>query len=187
MSATSVRSSAVAMRAWPLLLSGALAGVLGAAVMAIFAMVASATYHGVGFFTPMYHIASAIISPEAMMTSMEGAMTGSAFTFLPGPAAVGMLLHLATGAAFGAIFPFVGRLVGARGASWVPIGILYGALVLAFMSFAGLPIVAEVFGGGDAIRDMPSLAGPWTFTIEHLLFGLVLGLWFARSPLQRRE
>jgi hypothetical protein len=45
------------------------------------------------------------------------------------------------------------------------------------MALIGLPIVAAVFGGGDPISDMPRLAGWGTFTIEHAIYGAVLGLW----------
>lgn len=52
--------------------TGALWGVVAAAVMAMYAMLAGLTYLNSGFFTPMYHIASTVIAPEPMMTSMQG-------------------------------------------------------------------------------------------------------------------
>ncbi len=158
---------------------GVAAGLAGAVVMAMFAMIAGATYHGTGFFTPMYHIAASVIAPDTMMESAARAQAGNLFWFQAGPALLGMSLHLAVGTVFGAVFPFVGRLFGARGAGWVALGILYGGAVLALMSFVGLPIAAALFGGGDPIRSMPAMAGWWTFGIEHLLFGAVLGVWFA--------
>ncbi len=176
----SVRSAAFDVRPRPAFLSGAAAGILGAVVMAMFAMLAGATYHGVGFFTPMYHIASSLLGPETMMESAGRAQTGNLFYFHVGPAALGMMLHLAVGAVFGAIFPVVGSVFRTRGAGWVPLGVIYGAAVLAGMSFVGLPIAASLFGGGDPIRDMPQIAGWWTFGLEHLLYGAVLGLWFWR-------
>lgn len=177
----SVASPAVAVRARPSLATGAVAGILGAVAMAVFAMIASATYHGVGFFTPMYHIASSVIAPDTMMTSADEAMAGNAFYFAAGPALLGFGLHLAVGAVFGTIFAVGVAAFGIRGPALVPVGIVYGGLVLAFMSFIGLPVAASIFGGGDPIRDMPTMAGWWTFTIEHLMFGTVLGLWFLRS------
>jgi hypothetical protein len=42
---------------------GAVGGALGAIVMAMYAMIAAATYQHTGFFTPLYHIASPIIQP----------------------------------------------------------------------------------------------------------------------------
>jgi hypothetical protein len=153
--------------------------------MAVFAMIASATYHGVGFFTPMYHIASSVISPQTMMTSVGEAQSGNLFYFAAGPATLGLALHLAVGAVFGAVFSLAVAAFRIRGPSLVPAGIVYGGLVLLFTSFVGLPIAAAVFGGGDPIRTMPSLAGWWTFTIEHLMFGAVLGVWFLRRESPR--
>ncbi|HWC32357.1 MAG TPA: hypothetical protein VG709_04440 [Actinomycetota bacterium] len=162
-------------------MAGVAAGITGALVMAMFAMIAAATYHGTGFFTPMYHIASSVIAPDTMMESAAQAQAGNLFYFEVWPAALGMALHLAVGAPFGALFPFVGRVVGVRGPAWIGLGVLYGAVVLALMAFVGLPIAAAVFGGGDPIGSMPAMAGWWTFAIEHLMFGAVLGVWFARS------
>jgi hypothetical protein len=45
------------------------------------------------------------------------------------------------------------------------------------MAFVALPVIAELFDGGEAISDMPRLAGWGTFTIEHVIYGAVLGLW----------
>ena len=47
---------------------GVLGGVLGAVVMAMYAMVVSATVKDAGFFTPLYHIASVFLEPKTMMT-----------------------------------------------------------------------------------------------------------------------
>jgi hypothetical protein len=177
----STASSAVAVRERVTPGAGVVAGTLGAVVMAAFAMIASATYHGVGFLTPLYHIASSVISPEAMMISAAEAQAGTPFSFTLGPAVVGLALHLGVGAAFGAIFGMGVTALRIRGPVLVPLGIAYGALVLVFMAFAGLPITAAVFDGGDPIRNMPAMAGWWTFAIEHLMFGAILGLWLLRS------
>ena len=162
---------------WSRALTGAAVGVVAAIVMAMFAMVAAATYQGTGFFTPLYHIASSVIDAATMMRSMEAAAGGDAFTFSAGPAAVGVGLHLLTGAFWGAIFGLLvstGRLSG-----WIGLlaGIVYGLAVMVVMSFVVLPVIAEVFGGGEAISDMPRLAGWGTFTVEHVIYGAVLGLW----------
>jgi hypothetical protein len=162
---------------------GALIGAGAAIVMAMFAMIAAASYQGTGFFTPMYHIASSILDPSEMMRSMQAAAGGDAFVFSAGPAIVGFALHLLTGAFWGAVFGvivFTARLHGVVG---LIVGIVYGLLVMLFMAFIGLPVVAAVFGGGDPISDMPRLAGWGTFTIEHAIYGAVLGVW----PLLRRS
>jgi hypothetical protein len=157
--------------------TGALWGVIAAAVMAMYAMVAGLTYLGTGFFTPLYHIASTVIEPDAMMTSMQRAMEGpSSFHFKFGPAVVGMTIHLATGAAYGIVFALLARAVRLSGLGAVAVGAVYGVAVLFFSSFLGLPIAAALFGGGDPIADMPQMVGWTTFTIEHVMFGVILGI-----------
>jgi hypothetical protein len=177
----SQRQTALSVRTRSAVLAGVGAGILGAVLMAAFAMIASATYHGTGFFTPLYHIAASILSPDAMMASATEAQAGNPFHFVALPVLAGILLHLSVGAVFGAVFPLVGRLLGVRRWGWLALGITYGAAVLLLMSFVGLPIAAALFGGGDPIANMPELAGWWTFGIEHVLFGSVLGLVFVSS------
>ncbi|MCA1726993.1 MAG: hypothetical protein LC722_04900 [Actinobacteria bacterium] len=167
--------------------TGAVWGVIGAVVMAMYAMVAGATYLGTGFFTPMYHIASAVIEPDAMMASMQAAMErGNDFHFAAGPAMLGMAVHIAVGVAYGVVFGLLARALRLSGAGAVAAGLVFGLAVLAFSSFVGLPLAAAVFGGGDPIRDMPRIVGWPTFTLEHLLFGGVLGIgWMIRGARRR--
>jgi hypothetical protein len=162
---------------WGYVGTGALVGAVAAVAMGLFAMIAAATYQGTGFFTPLYHIASSVLDPSTMMRSMQAAGGGDTFVFSAGPAIVGFALHLITGAFWGAIFGLIvwaGRL---RGVVGLIAGIVYGLVVMLVMAFAGLPLVAALFGGGEPISDMPRLAGWGTFTIEHAIYGAVLGLW----------
>lgn len=163
--------------------TGVLWGVIGAAVMAMYAMAAGLTYLGSGFFTPLYHIASTVIEPQPMVTSMQNAMEGqTSFYFAPGPAAVGMMVHLAVGAAFGVVFAVLARKLKLVGVPAVGVGAVYGVLVLLFSSFIGLSVAASLFDAGDPIADMPQMVGWTTFTIEHVMFGMVLGIgWFAAT------
>jgi hypothetical protein len=156
---------------------GALLGVAAAVVMGVFAMIASATYHGTGFFTPLHHIASAVIEPTAMMRSMEAGMAGDTFAISVGPALLGLALHLITGAFWGAIFGLLVSTGWLRGVTGLVGGIVYGLAVMAVMAFLALPVIAAVFGGGEPVSDMPRLAGWGTFAIEHAIYGAVLGLW----------
>ncbi len=158
---------------------GLLWGVVAAVAMAMYAMVAAATYQGTGFFTPMYHIASVFIDPKPMMTSMERAAQDRLFYFELGPALLGMMMHLATGAFYGLIFALIARGLRLSGAGAVLAGAAYGVVVLLFSSFVGLPIAASLFGGGEPISDMPTMVGWSTFTIEHLIFGVVVGVGYA--------
>jgi hypothetical protein len=156
--------------------TGMVAGMVGAMGMAMYAMIASITYHHVGFFTPLYHIASTFSSPTALMTSMQRAMAGHNFYLTTGPALVGMIVHLAVGAVAGAVFAVIVGLLRRRvaGAVLVLAGMAYGLIVLGANAFVGLPVAASLFGGGTRISTMPSMVGWWTFTIEHLIFGMVL-------------
>ena len=160
---------------------GVAGGVAAATVMAMYAMIVSVAVKDVGFFTPLYHIGSAFISPEAMMTSMERAETGDSYYFTVGPAVAGMIVHLMTGAATGAVFGVVVRLLRLSKALVVLGGVVYGLGVLVVNGFVGLPVVADLFGGGEPISDMPTMVGWGTFTIEHVMFGLVLGLVLTRA------
>jgi hypothetical protein len=162
---------------WQYVRTGALLGVVAAVAMAMFAMIASATYRGTGFFTPMHHIAAAVLSPDAMMRSMKAGMAGDTFAISVGPALLGLVLHLLTGAFWGAIFGLIVATGWLRGVVGLIGGIVYGLAVLVVMAFVALPVIASVFGGGEPISDMPKLAGWGTFAIEHAIYGAVLGLW----------
>ena len=156
---------------------GAVAGIIGSLMMAAYAMLAAATYQGSGFFTPLYHIASVFISPADMMSSMESAaMGGSNFEFFAGTALVGALVHMMVGAMYGVGFGVLASLAKIRGMALVAAATLWGALVFVISSFVGLPLAAAIFDSGDQITNMAELVGYGTFLVEHLIFGLVLGL-----------
>ena len=77
-------------RLFSFLIAGAIAGMLGGVMMAMFTMIATATYLHMGFFTPLYVIASPFAGPQSMMTAMHG----GAFYFALGPAVLGLVVHL---------------------------------------------------------------------------------------------
>lgn len=165
-------------------LVGAAAGILASLVMAGYAM-GAAWAKDTGFFTPLYHIASLLSSQDSMMTSMEDAMGGSAFHFTFGPAVLGAVIHLTTGAAYGAIFGAVVSRLPLSRVLLVGAGLVYGAVVFSISSWLGLPIAAAVFDSGDQIANMAEMAGWGTFVVEHLLYGLVLGGLFALATRPR--
>ncbi len=144
--------------------AGAIAGIIAGMVMAMYAMLASTTFLGQGLFTPLYGIAAPIVGMGAMTTSMH---MGVYFTL--GPALVGLMVHMMFSAVFGVIFGFIARAVHLHGGIAVLGGMVYGVVVLLLMSFIVLPIV----GAGT----MPSTVGWPSFTLEHLMYGVVLGLW----------
>ena len=172
------------------ILVGVVAGLVAAIVMGIFAMFAAATYQGTGFFTPLYHIASPIIDGDQMMASMDAATRGDVFTFDPGSAFLGAAIHLMWGAFWGAVFFALARALRLRSAAPLAgAGIVFGLAVMVFMSLVTLPITAATLGGGRPIEEMPSVVGWGTFSIEHAMFGLVLGIWAAarRPAVERAE
>jgi hypothetical protein len=158
------------------ILIGAGTGVVASLVMAMYAMLA-AYAKDTGFFTPLYHIGSLLTDDADMMTSMMAdQQDGDAFTFLLGPAVLGAVIHMMTGAMYGAVFgAIVSRLrlgvVALAGA-----GMAYGFLVFVVSAYIGLPLVAAIFDSGDPIENMAEMAGWGTFVIEHLMYGLALGV-----------
>jgi hypothetical protein len=156
---------------------GAVAGVVASLMMAAYAMIAAATYQGSGFFTPLYHIASVFLSPADMMTSMKSAtMGGSNFQFFAGPALLGVLIHMMVGAMYGVGFSVLASLLKLRGMALVVGAVVWGGLVFVISSFVGLPLAAAIFNSGDQITNMAQLVGYGTFLVEHLIFGVCLGL-----------
>ena len=153
---------------------GAIAGMIGGAAMAMVAMIASLTYQHHGFFTPLFHISSLVGTPTAMMTSLQQAMVGHSFWFTPGAAILGLLIHMMTGAAYGVMFALATQKV--RRQNLVAIGTAYGVLVFALSSFIALPIASSLFGAGDPITHMARIVGYGTFALEHVVFGMALGL-----------
>ena len=58
----------------------------------------------------------------------------------------------------------------------MPAGVLYGLAVFVVSAVVGLPVAAKITNSGSAISDMASMVGGATFPIEHMMFGLVLGV-----------
>ena len=157
---------------------------IAGAAMAMFAMVASVTYQNHGFFTPLFHISALFGSPDAMMRSGMEAMAGNEFWFSAGPAALGLLIHMMTGAMFGIGFALLARRLSRT--LLVPAGALYGLAVFVVSAFVSLPVAAKITGSGATISDMASMVGWATFAAEHVMFGLVLGALALRTaPVDR--
>jgi len=157
-------------------LIGAGAGVIASLVMAMYAMLA-AYAKDTGFFTPLYHIASLLTNDSDMMKSMTAdTMDGDAFTFLFGPAVLGAMIHMMTGAVYGAIFGVIASRLRLGIAALAGVGMVYGFLVFVVSAYLGLPLAAAVFNSGDPIKNMAEMAGWGTFIIEHLMYGVALGL-----------
>jgi hypothetical protein len=80
------------------------------------------------------------------------------------------------GAMYGALFAVAATSLRLRGTVLVGAGLVWGAVVFAASSWALLPLTASVFSSGDQITHMAKVVGYPTFLIEHLMFGLALGL-----------
>ena len=168
-----------------ILVPGILAGMVAAVPMGIFSMIAAATYQHRGFFTPMYHIAS-LLGDDTAARSLQEAASGDVFFFVPEPAIFGVAMHLVVGGFFGAIFAVVARGVIARvppsRASIIAVGVVYALLVMLLMSLVLVPAADAVLSGEERVSSFASVAGWGTFTIEHVIYGLVLGLWPVFRP-----
>jgi hypothetical protein len=139
------------------------------AVMAMYAMTASATFLHQGFFTPLYGIASPIAGQSAMMTSMQRGVY-----LALGPALLGLVVHMMWSAMYGVVFGLIARAASLHSASAVIAGVIFGLAIQVVMSV----LVLRILG----LASMPGTIGLPSFTVEHLLFGLTLGLWVATHP-----
>jgi hypothetical protein len=158
------------------ILIGAGTGVVASLVMAMYAMLA-AYAKDTGFFTPLYHIGSLLTDDADMMTSMMAdQQDGDAFTFLLGPAVLGAVIHMMTGAMYGAVFGAVVSRLRLGVVALAGAGVAYGFLVFVVSAFIGLPLAAAIFDSGDPIENMAEMAGWGTFVIEHLMYGVALGV-----------
>ncbi len=155
---------------------GLFGGVIGSLAMAMYAMIISDLVKHTGFFTPLYHIASSFISGNAMMTSIAQATDGSSGYFDFGPAMLGAIVHMMTGATAGAIFGVIISKIHASRAITVVAGTIFGLLVMVVNGVIGLPIVSRIFGGGESISEMAKIVGWGHFTAQHVIFGMALGI-----------
>jgi len=160
---------------------GVCAGLVGSAVMGLFAMVASGTYQGRGFFTPMYH-AAFTLDPQTMVTSLGQAAAGERFYFVRESFLLGMITYVFVGGSLGALFGVVARLLRLHGARALAGGVAYGLVAMATMSLVVLPRVGSMSGAGRPIAHMGDEVGWPTFAAYFVVFGLVLGAWLYLRP-----
>ncbi len=152
------------------LVIGAITGMIAGAVMAMYTMIVSAFVLGMGFFTPMYTIAAPLIGRQTLLTAMHQGV----FYFAFGPAVLGLVVHMMWSALYGVIFGLIANGAHLKGAAAVIGGLIYGVLVMLFMSFIVVPIVGA--------PNLLQMLGWPAFTIGHVFFGLVLGLWPVLRP-----
>ncbi len=188
--ATIRHSRSLATVATPLLgaaaARGAVAGSVGSLFMAAYAMTAAATYQQTGFFTPIYHVASTFITPDAMATSMLQEASGHPFTFYVAPFLLGAFIHTMVGACYGAVFGVLVRLASVPRPLVLIAGLMWGVVVFVLSWCIGLPTAAALFDAGYLITNMASVVGYPTFLIEHLIYGAALGVALMSDEFARR-
>jgi hypothetical protein len=165
----------------PVLQRGIFAGFGASAIMGFFAMVASGTYGGRGFFTPAYHVAFTI-DPNTMPLSLQKAEAGERFFFSQEAFIFGLAAHVMVGALLGALFAVLARRFRLRDTRAVWGGLIYGLAVMVLMSALLLPLAAEMSGAGEPISRMGGEIGWPTWVVLHAIFGLALGTWVYVRP-----
>lgn len=160
---------------------GIFAGFGASTIMGVFAMLASASYGGRGFFTPAYHVAF-IIDPNTMGQSLEKAHAGERFFFSQESFIFGMAAHVMVGAALGALFAVLAIWLHLRGKRALVGGLIYGMAVMVLMSALVLPMTGQMSGAGQAISRMGGEIGWPTWVVLHAIFGLALGGWIYVRP-----
>ncbi len=158
------------------LVPGAMAGLVAAVVMGLFAMIAAVTWRHLPSSTPLREIAVLAVPPA------QQAAGGQQLDTAREPLVLAGAIHLAVGALFGAVFGLAARVARLRGSAAVAAGIVYGLVVMALMSVVVLPAAGRLSEAGEPISNLAGGVGWATFTAVHVLFGLVLGLWVLVRP-----
>jgi len=166
-----------------ILAPGILAGMVAAVAMGLLAVTAAVTWRHLAASTPLSEIA-VLADPRFAGPATDQPVPKEPLVFA---GAIQLLIGGLLGAAFG-LLARATRLAGlldrgARGAAAVLVaGLLYGLVVMALMATVVLPLAGRLSGAGAPISDLPARVGWATFAAEHLLFGLVLGLWVLVRP-----
>jgi hypothetical protein len=128
-----------------------------------------------GFLRPAYQVAFVIAGDESR-ASLERTLADDRFFVASELVLFGVLLHLAVGGFFGAVFAFVApatrfprhRLV---------VGVVYALAVMLAMSVVVLPLLALLLDAGTEVSRFGGRIGWGTFVLQHVVYGLMLGWW----------
>jgi hypothetical protein len=145
-----------------------------AVAMGLFGMVVAGLQNR-GFFRPLHEIAFVVAGDEAVR-SLEADLARDPFVVRPEMVIFGAVIHLAVGAFFGALFVLVARRLSSRREVLIA-GPIYGLVVMVFMAFIVLPLIALLLDAGSQVTGIPGRTGWLTFAIDHVVYGLVLGWW----------
>lgn len=142
---------------------GALAGLLGGVVMAMWSMVVLAAT-GVGFWAAVNLIAHTI---------WRGVPTDGRFSIAA--LLLGLMVHMVMSVVFGVVLAaLVGRLAGTLPA--VVAGMTFGLMLWLVNQYVIWPVIDET--AAQAFT-------PWVLAVGHLMFGLVAAVLIARQPAGR--
>jgi hypothetical protein len=141
--------------------AGALAGLIGGVLMAVWSMAYSAAV-GDGALAPLRLIGATFVGEEALV--------GGAGTLL-----YGFFLHVLVAAAFGVVFALILRRNTTPGVAFL-YGLAYAVAVMLVMTYLVTPIGNPVLNA-----RIPMMSGSWIF--EHLLYGAGISL----VPVLRRR
>jgi hypothetical protein len=138
-----------------LLRSGALGGMLGGAMMAMWSMIVL-WLTGVGFWTPLNLIAHTLWRRAPLDA-----------TFSWGALLLGMVVHLMMATLLGMVFAVAAGRYPTSRATLLGAGAVYGVVVWLLMQYVIWPLV-------DAAAATAFTA--WVFAVGHLLYGMVTAI-----------
>jgi hypothetical protein len=168
-----------------ILIPGILAGMVASVPMGLIALIASATVHDRGFFTPVYLVTS-LVGDDALARSLREAAQGDLFFVEIEPLVFGSAIHLLLASFFGAVFALIAQRVPKR--LTLPASVAYALVVMVIMVFIVVPLADIALQGPRAMEGFVSQAGFWTLLSQHIVFGVVVGSWpwLRPRPLKQR-
>lgn len=148
---------------------GALAGLGGGVVMAMWSMIALWLTGG-GFWSPLNLIAH---------TLWRGAPLGTQFS--GGALVLGLVIHMMMSMVLGMVFAVGVRTISRLGASTATLtitGMMFGLVVWAVMQYGIWPAIDPAAAAKFT---------PWVFALGHLMFGAATALLTGTSPARHRH
>lgn len=157
--------------------AGIVGGVVAGIPMALFVVVASATWLGDGLFTPAYRVAT-MVETTVLDTSLRDAEAGDPFSFSREAVAFGLALHCFAAGSLGAIFACLAMALRPRGARALAVaGVAYALAAGVVIGLAVLPALARPMELGEPFASLAAIVGWPSFLAAHAIYGLALGLW----------
>lgn len=170
-----------ARQAARIVIGGLIAGAIAGMVMAMWTMIAGATFQDFGFFTPMYLIAAPFAGVEHARAALAAA-PHNAFYWVTSAALIGAGIHMMNSMILGVVFGGLARVARLRGIVAVAAGMVFALIVMVLMYWVVAPATDALFGGAPYATEIPRIVGWGTWSVGHLMFGAVLGLWPALRP-----